>query len=200
MVSSEWRRRVQPDYVSDARINELIGLCKGFLADGVIDQGEVEFLGQWLAENRHLVGTWPCNVLYPRIAEVMADGIVDADEQRDLLELLTDFTNVTGTSNESTRLPLCAPPPPIEFEARVFVVTGTFELGTRSVVKQAIESRGGKVRGSFSNKTDFLVIGNLCTPAWIHANYGRKIEAAATAKQMGHAVGIVSESHFRAHL
>lgn len=42
---------------------------------------------------------------------------------------------------------------------KVFVITGTLEGFTRPEAKAAIEARGGKVTGSVSSKTDYLVAG-----------------------------------------
>ena len=42
---------------------------------------------------------------------------------------------------------------------KIFVLTGTLATLTRSEAKRAIEEAGGKVAGSVSRKTDYLVIG-----------------------------------------
>jgi DNA ligase (NAD+) len=42
---------------------------------------------------------------------------------------------------------------------KIFVLTGTLETLTRSEAKRAIEEAGGKVTGSVSRKTDYLVVG-----------------------------------------
>jgi DNA ligase (NAD+) len=42
---------------------------------------------------------------------------------------------------------------------KIFVLTGTLATLTRSEAKRAIEEAGGKVAGSVSGKTDYLVIG-----------------------------------------
>lgn len=44
-------------------------------------------------------------------------------------------------------------------EGKVFVLTGTLENMTRTQAKQAIEAAGGKVTGSVSRNTDFVVSG-----------------------------------------
>lgn len=46
------------------------------------------------------------------------------------------------------------------FEGLTFVVTGTLPEFTRSEVKSFIESRGGRVTGSVTGATDFLVVGD----------------------------------------
>ncbi len=42
-----------------------------------------------------------------------------------------------------------------------FVLTGTLEILTRSKAKAVIEAKGGRVSGSVSSRTDYLVAGNL---------------------------------------
>jgi len=54
-------------------------------------------------------------------------------------------------------------------ESRTFVVTGTLPGVTREEVRSLIESRGHKVAGSVSRKTDYLVAG---------ADAGSKLEKA----------------------
>jgi len=44
-------------------------------------------------------------------------------------------------------------------EGKVFVLTGTLETLTRSQAKKIIETAGGKVTGSVSRNTDYLVAG-----------------------------------------
>jgi DNA ligase (NAD+) len=46
-----------------------------------------------------------------------------------------------------------------QFEGKTFVLTGTLESLTRESAQEAISSRGGKVSGSVSKKTHYVVAG-----------------------------------------
>lgn len=67
---------------------------------------------------------------------------------------------------------------------KTFVVSGTFTTFSRDDLKKAIEVNGGKVTGSVSTKTDYLVAGENMGPA--------KLEKA---EKLG--VKIISEEQFR---
>ncbi len=73
-------------------VDELIGLCKGIVADGVINSEEALFLQDWLEHNRESRGVWPASVLYPRIQSMLADGTLDNEEERELLGLLVQVS------------------------------------------------------------------------------------------------------------
>ena len=50
------------------------------------------------------------------------------------------------------------------FAGKTFVITGTLSTMSRNEAKEWIESRGGKVTGSVSKKTDYLVAGEAAGP------------------------------------
>jgi DNA ligase (NAD+) len=64
-------------------------------------------------------------------------------------------------------------------KGKVFVITGSLNMLTRSQAQKAIETAGGKVTGSVSRNTDFLVVGE---------NPGSKLQRA---KELG--VEIIDE-------
>ncbi len=76
--------------------------------------------------------------------------------------------------------------PVLPFSGRTFVLTGTLPTWSREEAKEKIEAMGGKVSGSVSKKTDFVVAG---------AEAGSKL---AKAEELG--VAVIDEAGLRALL
>lgn len=185
--------------ISQRQIDELIGLSRGLCADGMLNEAEVSFLEKWLAASAAATGNAVVTTLYRRIREIFQDGVADQEEREDLFETLNAFSDTTFETGEvlkSTTLPLCSPPPELEFVGRSYCFTGTFTFGCRSLCEQAVVKRGG-VCGSLTKKTNFLVVGEYATESWKHSSFGNKIMKAAELRdQRGVPIAIVSEQHW----
>lgn len=192
----------------DRAADELVGLCRGVLADGAVSGQEASFLLGWCERNAHLANDYPFNYLYRALHGALTDGVLDPEEEADLLGTLLALvggeTHVQARdqviASLSTTLPLCRPAPQVEFSGRAFVVTGTFAYGARVNVTKAILDRGGEVKGAITKKVDYLVIGEIGSQAWKHSAWGRKIEQAIGLRDQGAPLRIVSEPHWAAHL
>ena len=188
----------------DRTLDELLGLTKGMAADGVINQLEAEFLQKWLIKNNDLNATWPVNVINNRVNEMLCDGVLDGDEQKELLELICSFTSQIPVERElenmSCTLPLDSPPPTLQFEDMAFCFTGKFVSGTRRDCQKAVTRLGGAVKNTVSKYVDYLVIGIIGSRDWVHTSYGRKIERAVELRQEGKPLAIVSEDHWAQHV
>ena len=180
-------------------INELLGIAKVVLMDGVVSDEEADFLKQWCENHSSLRKEWPISVLSNRMTEIFADGIVDDSERKDLKNLLEKITggkpDVCDTEKLAIRLPIKSPEPEIVFEDKNFCITGKFILGPRKKVSSEIKSRGGFVESSVTYDLDYLVIGTEASRDWKHGNFGRKIEKAVKYQDKG-GLFIVSEEHF----
>jgi hypothetical protein len=186
-------------------VDELIGICRGILADGEVNQSEAAFLLDWLDRHREFAHAFPFSTLYPRVQDALADGVLDLDEQRDLLEALSstvggEVAAPDGLASLSTELPYDDPCPTILYAASAFVVTGVFTYGKRRAVQYAIESRGGVVRAAVSAKTDYVVVGEVGSRDWLHSSFGRKIQEAMDFRQLGAMISIVPERHWAGSL
>jgi len=186
--------------VADRQVDEIIGLCKGVLCDGAVNQSEAEFLLNWLENNRHAADKWPANVLYPRIQSMLEDGVLDNEEEQELLSLLVDITGQPGINVSggvaSTTLPFDDPAPRVSFHGEIFCLTGKFVAGPRRELEAAIATRGGKCKAAPCKKTTFLVVGEIGSRDWIHSSFGRKIEKAVELRDSGASIAIIPEERF----
>jgi NAD-dependent DNA ligase len=184
--------------ISSRQIDELIGLARGIAADGTINQAEAEFLQKWLAANADISDQPVIHTLYRRVNDVLADGMLDADEAGDLLGTLNAFSNrdfELGEVLKATSLPLCSPPPTVAFSGLKYCFTGTFNFGGRRECEAAVTDRGGTA-GSLTQKTNVLVIGVYATESWKHSSFGNKIIKATEMRGDGVPISIVSEEHW----
>jgi NAD-dependent DNA ligase len=183
-------------------VNELIGLAHGIIADGAVNQAEAEYLFKWIVANAEQTDNPVLRLLYGRVEQVLADGVLDPEEASDLLETLTRFCAgdfEIGETQKSTSLPLCDPAPAVSVGGSTFCFTGTFAFGSRKDCEKAVIDLGG-IPGSLTRTTRYLVIGAYATESWAHSSFGRKIEKAVDMRAGGVPISIIGESHWAGHL
>lgn len=194
--------RLNSDRLQSRQIDELIGLARGLIADGSINSAEVEFLEKWLVANLSISQQPLIETLYRRVKEILADGIADEEECRDLFTALSNFTAADGELGEpskSTSLPFCDPSPSLRFEGASYCFTGTFSFGQRKHCESATIAKGARC-GSLTKKTDFLVVGSYATESWKHSSFGNKILKAVDMRDAGVPIAIVGEPHWSSQL
>lgn len=182
--------------VDDRSIDTLIGLSKGLLADGSLDGVEADFLLNWLRQT-HQTCDHPIVVnLLLRVEAMLKDGVLDDEEQAELISLLRRLNGDESTPGELKKpssLPLDSPVPEVIYANRSFLFTGTFVFGTRADCKSAVERFGGRNASGVSKSLDYLVIGSYVTDSWAHESFGRKIEKAASYRDAGAELSIIAE-------
>lgn len=185
--------------IQDRQIDTLIGLSKGLLADGSVNQKEAEYLHNWLVQNRHASDNPMIQNLFERIDLMLEDGILDDEESHDLFALLGSLTGESGAIGEvpkTTTLPIDLPMPSITFNGSTFLFTGTFVFGTRKQCQDLIISLGGINAKSVSKNVNYLVLGDYVTSSWAHESFGRKIEKAMKYREEGVPLAIITEKHW----
>ena len=110
------------------------------------------------------------------VGETLANNIVEFFADKENKKLVIDFIQIVDNTVANTTSSA-------EFAGKTFVITGTLPTMSRDEAKEYIESRGGKVSGSVSKKTDFLLCGE---------NAGIKLEKA---ESLG--VKIISEEQLK---
>jgi len=185
--------------IDDRQIDTLIGLSKGVLADGKVDQTEAEFLQSWLAQSRQATNNPIIWNLLERVDAMLADRVLDQDESAELMSLLH---RISGESSElgelakTSKLPVNQPMPTVSFDSNSFLFTGTCAFGTRKQCQEAVESLGGLNAKGVTKTLNFLVLGTYVTDSWAHESFGRKIEKAIEYRENGVPLAIVTEEHW----
>lgn len=179
----------------------LVGISAGLAADGTINQQEAEFLKNWIETHLVHLSDPVVNILYRRLADMLSDGVLDADESVELLEILHQFTGLPvgaeQTYTAATSLPLDNPAPELCLADRVFLFTGVMAYGPRKECESLIVERGGLIGGSVSKKIHYLVVGSIGNDQWLHSTYGTKIKKAVELRDNGVPIAIISEEHWQ---
>lgn len=194
-------RAIRAKDTSDRKVDELIGICRGIMADGNINKKEAEYLLSWVESNREFAQSYPFNIIYTRVSSMLSDNVFDDEEKQELLEIMVKLTGgeIIGDDTESmsSTLPLCVPFPTIVFSGSSFVFTGIFTTGARKILEELVKELGGIIHDIVKKDTDYLVIGDIGSKDWAHSSYGRKIEKAVEYrdnKETG--ISIICESHW----
>lgn len=114
-------------------IDELIGICKGIEADGIVNKDEAAYLVAWLESSKEVIDVWPANILNVRIEKMLVDGAIDENERKELSDLLKEIIGskdsnkgridlntgeiIENLTRMSSLLPLYKPSPAISFRA-----------------------------------------------------------------------------------
>ena len=173
--------------------NEIVGLVRGLLADGEVNEKEVTYLHDWINSRPDVLKDKLVLSLAARIQRVFADEIVTPEELAEVKSLLTEYA---AEGQKPTTLPLDNPMPDIQIRERRFCFTGAFVSGKRSWCHDQIEQRGGLAVEDVKYDLHYLVIGSKVSAAWANQTYGRKIEAAVGIREKSRSLAIVNEDHW----
>jgi NAD-dependent DNA ligase len=193
-------------FFHEARIDRrsadaLAGVAAGLAADGKINQQEAEFLKTWIETHLVHLGDPVVNILYKRLGGMLSDGVLDADESVELLEILHQFAGLpvgaARTFSVPNSLPLDSPAPSLDCADRVFLFTGVMAYGPRKACESLIVERGGMIGAGVSKKIHYLVIGSIGNEQWLHSSYGTKIKKAVELRDSGVPIAIISEDHWQ---
>ena len=128
-------------FFNEARIDRrsadaLVGLAAGIVSDGVVTLKEATFLEEWIAKHLLHLEDPVVNILYRRLSNMLSDGILDAEESRELLAMLQNLSGLNLSQGKAVNkaseasftapndLPFNMPVPEIVWAERLFVFTG----------------------------------------------------------------------------
>lgn len=176
--------------------SELMGIAEGLVADGTLNNAELEFLSRWLQKHDVVSCQWPGDVLHARVKDVLADGVITEEERAYLLNTLQlligghlDRIADTPMVNQLALDDISG----VSFSNAVFCLTGDFVYAPREKCEEAIVSRGGSVSRTINKKLKYLVVGGLGSAEWKHGSFGSKIAKAIEYKRAGVPLFIIHE-------
>lgn len=188
-------------------IQFLSGMIHGIMADGQLEDCEIEALQKWIHANKYLAGTYPYDEINSLLYSIMEDNVITSQEK----ELLQAFFSTIIEFKDSLNLVerdyidirthcgvdgVCTLNPEIIPTGHIFCLTGEFSHGTRGEMIDALVMAGGIPRTSVNRKTDYLVVGSIGNPCWAYSCYGRKVEEAIRLRREGAKVMVVREDDF----
>ena len=185
--------------IQDRQVDTLIGLSKGLIADGKVDQNEAEFLLSWLVQNRYTTENPIILNLLEKVDAILEDGVLDAEESAELLSVLQSISgekSELGELSKTSTLPINNPMPQIIFEGTSFLFTGTCAFGTRKQCQEVIKTLGGINAKGVTKTLDYLILGTYVTDSWAHESFGRKIEKAMNYRDNSVPLVIITEEHW----
>lgn len=77
--------------IKEKAINTLIGILQGIACDQKLRSAEIDLITEWLEEHYDLTKTSPFSELSTMLEVINADGIIDENEQKDLLWFCNKF-------------------------------------------------------------------------------------------------------------
>jgi hypothetical protein len=66
-------------------LNNLMGIVNGLVCDNQLPDTEIHYLATWLEQNREIADEYPANIVFRRVREVLADGVITDEERAELL-------------------------------------------------------------------------------------------------------------------
>ncbi|MDH4120123.1 MAG: GYF domain-containing protein [Deltaproteobacteria bacterium] len=185
-------------------VDELMGICKGIISDGVVTPEETRYLDRWLKANTKVSRVWPADAIGKRLGEILADGVVTPEEQEDLLTLLNRITGdqpeLSQVDQIAKRIPFDHPEPEVRFANSEFSLVGRFLFGTRMKCEEAIQNKGGRVVPHPERTTQYMVVGSLAIEEWLRKSGQHRLDQVLDMKQQGLGPAIITEEHWCAHL
>jgi NAD-dependent DNA ligase len=175
----------------------LSGIIAGIVADGQLQDMEIQFLSTWLSDNEEVCKYWPGSAVVRHLREILADGVITEEERSHFLQTLlnlvgSDFSETGSASAEVAALPFDHGVPINLRDARI-CLTGEFLYGTRPACEAVSMKAGAIPMPNVSKKVSYLIVGTHVSPNWVSTSYGRKIMGALDLRGRGHTISIVPE-------
>lgn len=164
----------------------LKGIIAGITCDNILTEAEVYYLRDWLNQNIELRGNYPFDIALREINVALEDGILEQSELNHMLDIFKEFLDPIEASAENEQT--------LNFCGKTVCLSGDFETGSKTDISQRLIALGAKVKDNVTKAVDYLIVGEMGSPAWACGNYGSKVKKALEMQGKGHHIKILKES------
>ena len=163
--------------------NELVKLASDIIADGHVTLEEAIGLKWWLGNNTSLADDVIANRLISLLSGVLEDGVIDPDEETELLDILGKLVDPSASDNAVD-----------DIDGVKFCLTGDFDFGSKDEVAARLESLGGIRLSGITRSCGLVIIGARGSAAYAHGTYGSKVKKAMELQANGFDIRIIAEN------
>lgn len=181
---SERKKRLSDNSQALIKLN---GILEGIACDNKLTEEEIFHLQEWLDSHSDLNGHYPYDKINLKLQEVLADGVLEYSELKDMLQLFKNISNPV----ESFCACGCS-----EYAGKKICLSGEFDYGSKDAVSEYLISIGSEVVSVVTKKTDVVLVGKKGSAAWVSGNYGTKIKKALELQAAGSSILIIKEDDF----
>ena len=165
-------------------LREIIKTMEGFASAGQITFEEASTLLSLMLSDDELANDQALSSVFSTLQESVMDGFIEAIESKRIVGDISRIIDPAASSNCRT----------VAFHGKKFVLTGSFEHGTKDAIKDFIESKGGEVIKSVTKQCDYVVVGGCGSEAYSLGRYGSKVKKAMEWQAKGVPIEIITES------
>lgn len=171
------------------KMQELKAYVKGLLADGVLNLKEISGLKKRLSRlASEEYDNFYFSKIYDLVLKIYEDGKITEHETESLFTLLNEFIDPLASN--------CCNAETVEFNGKLFCLSGNFEHGAKKDIEKMITDRGGICKGTIVKATDYLIVGGAGNEHWKMGNFGSKVEKALKMQDDGLPIKILGENQF----
>lgn len=145
-------------------------------------------IDKWLNRHAEFLEKYPFADIYRSINMVLEDGIVEDSEIEYLKKLFIVLVNPTSAQTHENET--------LEIAEKNICLSGDFTHGSKADVGEELAKYGAIITKSVTQKTDYLIVGDLGSQNWRCGNYGNKIKKALELQQKGKGIEIYNENEF----
>lgn len=189
------------DSDQQSKLSQLIGILSGISADGIINDSEIEYLSDWLKQNKSTFRDWPASELVTRIQTIIADDYISNEEMQELSAIIQEVTGRNFSDSEFAHGMGIAfledNVESLELKGKNICFSGRFVSANKSLLKAIAETEGAIILPDVDHTIDILVLGSMASKDWLASEHGRKIQQVLNLKAKGRSVIIVTEKTWR---